>query len=41
MLRMPHGEHLDRHALEEGYINEKLDDGDYTILETAGRPDKA
>ena len=39
VLRMPHGEHLDRHALEKEHINEKLKNGEYTILEIVERPD--
>lgn len=36
---MPHGEHLGRHALEKEHINEKLKNGEYTILGIVERPD--
>jgi len=40
VLRMPHGEHLDEHALEKEHINEKLKNGEYTILQIVERPDQ-
>jgi len=40
VLRMPHGEHLDGHALEKEHINEKLKNGEYTILQIVERPDQ-
>ena len=40
VLRMPHGEHLDKNALEKEHINEKLKNGEYTILQIVERPDQ-
>ena len=40
VLRMPHGEALDRHAVNKENINNRLKSGEYTILQIVERPDK-